>query len=71
MTMPTTIGTSHFVSLDAAIRYYSDYDYDDVKGAVARKIAEGEISIGKPDLKPGERLTLVDEGKRYAIVQKD
>jgi hypothetical protein len=62
-----TYGTSHFVSRGAAERYYKDYDYDDTKAAVARKIRDGEIHIGKPRVKAGERLTTVDGGKRYAI----
>jgi len=64
---PISYGTSHFVSRGAAIRYYRDYGYDDTAAAVDRKIREGEIHIGKPALKPGQRLTTVDGGKRYAI----
>lgn len=60
-----TYGTSNFVSLSAAVRYYKDYGYD--KADVQRKIREGEIHIGKPSLKPGERLGLTDGGKRYTI----
>lgn len=60
-----TYGTSNFVSLSAATRYYRDYGYD--ASDVKRKIREGEIHIGKPSLKPGERLGLTDGGKRYTI----
>ncbi len=67
--MSTSYGTSYFTSRSAAIRYYKDYGYDDVKAAVARKIREGEIHIGKPPLKAGQRLTTVDGGKRYAITE--
>lgn len=62
---PSTYGTSYFVSLSAAVRYYKDYGDD--REDVQRKIREGSIHIGKPPLKPGERLGLTDGGKRYTI----
>ncbi len=62
---PMTYGTSHFTTRSAAIRYYKDYG--DNAQDVDRKIAEGLIHIGKPVLKAGQRLTLIDGGKRYAI----
>ena len=63
--MATRYGTSYFTSMSAAIRYYRDYgdDADDVR----RKIREGQIHIGKPPLKPGQRLGTTDGGKRYEI----
>jgi hypothetical protein len=61
-------GTSHFVSIEAAERYYQPYGYDNVRETVQQKIREGEISIGKPSIKPGEGLTLIDGGMRYGIV---
>ena len=64
-------GTSHFVSRDAAIRYYQPYEYPITAEAVDDKLARGEIHIGKPDLKPGERLTLIDGGTRYAIEHQE
>jgi len=60
-------GTSHFVSHAAAVRYYRDYEGADASRAVQRKLAAGEIHIGKPRLKPGERLHVIDSGTRYAI----
>lgn len=63
----TTWGTSYFVSRSAAERYYKPYGYVDVVEAVTRKLAEGEIHIGKPELKPGQKLVTVDDGTRYAI----
>jgi len=62
-----TYGTSHFVSKAAAIRYYRDYEGSDAKQVVEQKIREGQIHIGRPHLKPGETLSVVDGGKRYAI----
>jgi hypothetical protein len=59
-------GTSYFVSKQAAIRYYQPAEYPVAAEAVEDKLARGEIHIGKPDLKPGQRLTIIDGG-RYAI----
>ena len=61
----TSCGTAHFVDWQAAVRYYAPYGYD--RAAVRRKIEEGEIHLGRPPLKEGERLTIIDEGTRYAI----
>jgi hypothetical protein len=58
-------GTSHFESRVAAIRYYRPYGYDDVGAAVDRKLAEGEIHIGKPETKPGQRVWLDTKEGRY------
>lgn len=61
-------GTSYFVSKSAAVRYYAAYE-DDPKSAVELKLREGSIHIGKPPLKPGQRLSTTDGGKRYMIVE--
>ena len=60
-------GTHHFVSLQGAHRYYADYGlgFKDVE----RKIQEKEIAIGPPQVKEGQRLTLIDGGRRYAIIE--
>lgn len=64
-------GTSHFVSIQAAELYYSDYIPNFSKAVVAahvaNKIKSGDIHIGKPELKPGETLVICDDGTRYAI----
>lgn len=62
-----TYGTSYFVSKAAAVRYYRAYEGANAAAAVARKIREGEIHIGRPPVKAGERISLIDGGKRYAI----
>lgn len=65
-------GTAHFVSLKYALRYYHPYITGPGRGTalvayVATKLANQEIFIGRPDLKPGETLSVrVDEG-RYLI----
>ena len=61
-----TTGTSHFESMFAAMDYYSGYGF--CRADVERKVADGEINIGLPDLKPGDRVT-VREG-RYFIESK-
>lgn len=63
------IGTSHFVSVWHARRYYRDYGYRNLERVVRHKIINGEIHIGKPHLEPGESLRLVDGGTRYTIVR--
>ena len=63
--MAQIIGTSHFRSEDDAVRYYWSYGLD--RRDVARKIREGEISIGQPALRDGETAILIDNGTRYAI----
>jgi hypothetical protein len=63
----TITGTSYFPSIDAAADYYKDYHYTSTRAAVMRKITDGEIHIGKPTLKQGQRLVLVDNGLRYGI----
>lgn len=58
-------GTCHFVSKNHALIYFR---YENATAAdIDRKIAEGLIHIGKPDLKPGELLSIIDDGTRYAI----
>lgn len=68
----TTIGTSYFVSFTKACDYYKGQGLDELTPAalereVRTKIEDGEISIGQPDMKPGNRLLLIDGGTRYAI----
>lgn len=62
----TRVGTSYFPSRIAAIRYYKPYGCDDTGETVDRKLAEGEIHIGKPTLLPGQRLTLIN-GTRWCV----
>lgn len=67
-----TIGTSYFTSESAAIRYYRDYEGGSTiaaSHAVERKLREGSIHIGEPPVKLGERLTIIDDGARYAITE--
>lgn len=56
--MATRIGTANWRSEAEARRAYV-FDYADA-------IKEGRIVIGAPDIKPGERL-LVDQQGRYHI----
>lgn len=59
------IGTNCFPRLTTAITYYAQYSY----GAkdVRNKIKEGEITIGLPELKPGQKVVMIDRGLRYGI----
>jgi hypothetical protein len=65
-------GTSHFVNFTKACDYYKGQGMDDLsvselERAIREKIEDGEIELGKPELNPGERLLLIDEGCRYAV----
>lgn len=65
----TKIGTSHFPTFNAACEYYREYG--ESSRDVTRKVASGEIHIGPPlDLKPHQRLILIDNHLRYAIVSQ-
>lgn len=63
--MPMITGTSHFVSFTAACEYYADYGYD--AADVQKKIDAGEIFIGLPPRRDGQKLSIIDNGTRYAI----
>jgi hypothetical protein len=65
--MTTRIGTSHFVSLDTACRYYADYDLN--REQVEAKIKAGEIHIGPPACKSWQRLEIIDRGTRYGLIE--
>ena len=54
----TRIGTSHFVSVAGAMRYYGEMEYS--AADVTRMIEDKEIHIGRPSLAPGQRLELID-----------
>ena len=60
-----TKGTAHFVSIHLAWEYYWIQGYD--RNDVLQKLTDGEIFIGPPDLKDGEKLMLLDSGTRYGI----
>jgi hypothetical protein len=63
--MAQFIGSCHFVSHAAACRYYRDYGFTAVD--VDRKLAEGEIALGRPATMPGDIVHVIDLGTRYAI----
>lgn len=66
-------GTCYFPSYGAAMRYYRPYyayihKYTRTRAlrrGIDQKLNSGEIHIGKPDLKPGETLSIEDN--RYHI----
>ena len=59
------IGTSFFPTLSAAVTYYEPYGFS--RADVREKAESGEISIGKPELQPGERLIYHPGEGRYLI----
>ena len=60
----TIINTHHFVSLDSAINYYSNYGFN--REDVLEKWKKLEIEIGKP---LGKEVVLGKDG-RYSIVER-
>ena len=62
-----TYGTHHFYSLLDAEQYYCRQGYRATD--VAEKILAGEIAIGRPATKPGQRIELSIEEGRYFIVE--
>ena len=65
--MATRWGTSHFVSYEKAVAYYSGYGYSNTQTAVDRKLSDGEIHIGPPTAKAGQKVTLEPQEGRYWI----
>ncbi len=59
------VGTSHFVSKAAALRYYR-YEHATPE-TIERKLEAGLIHIGEPAVAPGQKLILIDDGTRYAV----
>jgi hypothetical protein len=65
-------GTSYFPSYGAALRYYRPYcevrpglfpgyvRTQELRALVDAKLNAREIHIGKPDIKPGQRLSIQD-----------
>lgn len=61
----TRTGTAYFESIEAANRYYAPYGHG--PAGVRNKFAAGEIHIGEPPLKEGERAVLNAAEGRYFI----
>lgn len=64
MTGGLRYGTAYFATLTAAARYYGD------KVTAQRKLEAGEIFIGPPPTKPGDRYGL-DDDRRYWVETPD
>lgn len=67
-------GTCYFPTYGAALRYYRPYARANarLKTSFARQIVDqklnsGEIHIGKPEIKPGQTLSIEDN--RYFITE--
>ena len=71
--MRTITGTSCFTSVTAAINYYRPL-YDtraEAHHAVLEKLWLGEIYASPPHHQPDQKLIMVDNGTRWAIVSDD
>lgn len=64
----TFSGTPNFVSGRAAIKYYKSQGADSAE--VKRKIKDGEIFIGKPEVPEGMKLMVNKEEGRYILSDK-
>lgn len=58
-------GTNHFTSKSAADKYY--YFQGFLPADVTRKITNGEIKIGPPQIKDGQKLLIDKNEGRYFI----
>jgi len=60
-------GTHYFLSFLSAVRYYKPYGFDeaDIQG----KLNAGEIKIGNPPIRQGQKLVMIDRATRWAIVE--
>lgn len=69
-----TIGTCNFVSFGRLCMYYRRYEPymvdKEFREWMKVKIGEGSVEIGKPNIKEGEELILLDKGCRYGIQLK-
>jgi len=63
----TTWGTSHFVDFASALRYYQKQEFGVMAGDVKQKIKEGLISIGLPNTKAGQSVSINYSEGRYFI----
>ena len=61
----TMHGTSHFVSFHRAVIYYSAYGVP--LEQVQKKLQDGEITIGVPQVTPKQRVILHPTEGRYLI----
>lgn len=61
----TRYGTAHFITRRAALAYYRAQGFR--AADIDQKLTDGEIHIGPPTVKPGERLDV--DGGRYFIVE--
>ena len=64
----TRWGTGYFTSKEAAVSYFSMQNID--QQGVEDKLRRGEIRVGYPPLKAGQRAVVIDDGKRFAIEEE-
>lgn len=59
--LASVVGTNAFGTIGDARRYYQSYGMD--SNEVARKVRDGEITIGKPQTLSNERAVLDTDGR--------
>lgn len=65
-TQATTYGTAHFSSVEGAIRHFEGTT-DNARAYVAHGIATGDIVIGRPILRFGQTLMVING--RYHVTE--
>jgi hypothetical protein len=63
------IGTSHFITRAAANRYYAAQG--ETAASVGRKLAAGEIHIGRPPRKAGQSVGVIPGEGRWYLIEED
>lgn len=67
--MPIRVGTAHFVGFDAALRYYRKQEQDltrrQLSSLLFKKLDEGLIHLGPPEVPPGQKLGTDEDGRYY------
>lgn len=67
----TITGTNCFVNFTAACDYYKSQGLEgtpaEIEKTIRQMLANGDIYLGAPQLRPGQTLLLVDGRTRYAI----
>ena len=62
------IGTCNFATFEDAVLYYKKQQIGEQQ--VLRKLKSGEIQIGKPRIRKGERLHIDPKEGRYIIEEE-
>lgn len=65
--MNTRYGTAYFTDEQAIYRYFTRMKFNRKK--IEQMISNKEVFTGKPKLKPGQKLYIIPNENRYAIIE--